>query len=60
MTPEEGCIFSYSLGTAMYVLGMLGESRGVVGPETLLGGGRGRFEGRRRFEVFEGSQSTFT
>ena len=42
VTPEEGCLFSYSLGTAMYVLGMLG--RAGVSPglkHDLAGGGVG-------------------
>ena len=67
VTPEEGCLFSYSLGTAMYVLCILGRAGVSPGLKHGLAGdpgkgqvGRGRCEGRRRCSVLEGSQSTFT
>ena len=39
VTPEEGCLFSYSLGTAMYVLGMLGRAGVSSGLKHGLAGG---------------------
>lgn len=53
-------LINRSLSSQCHGAGHPWESWGVVGPKTRLGGGRGRFEGTRRFGVFEGSQSTFT